>query len=45
MTFKKVSFLNLKTWVPKNAEIRADFKSVEKVLKNCNLKKLQAKQV
>jgi hypothetical protein len=45
MTFKKVSFFNLKTWVPKNAEFHADFKSAEKVLKNCmQLKKLQAKK-
>jgi hypothetical protein len=38
MTFKKVSFLNLKTGVPKNAEFCADFKSVKKVLKTATKK-------
>jgi len=33
MTFKKVSFLNLKTGVPKNAEFCADFKSVKIIRK------------
>jgi hypothetical protein len=31
--------------VSKNAEFHADFESVEKVVKKCTKKKLQAKQV
>jgi hypothetical protein len=32
-------------WVSKNAEFHADFESVEKVVKKCTKKNLQAKQV
>jgi hypothetical protein len=42
---QKFFFSKNSIWVSKNAEFHADFESVEKVVKKCTKKTLQAKQV